>query len=138
MQVLSDSHALLVVGSEQPHYTASKIFPYILACKPLLAVFHRSSSVVGILRETGAADPVTFGEQDRLPEKVQEIAVRLGQLLSFPPGFRPATRWQAFEAYTTHAMTARLAEVFDRAVKRQTPTAREGGPLLASPSEARR
>lgn len=130
MQVLSDSHALLVVGSEQPHYTASKIFPYILACKPLLAVFHRASSVVSILRETGAGDPVTFSEQDRVSEKSEEIAARLRQLLLLPAGFQPATRWQAFEAYTTRAMTARLAEVFDRVVARQA-SAESGGTLLA-------
>jgi hypothetical protein len=125
MQILSDSHALLVVGSEQPHYTASKIFPYILACKPLLAVFHRASSVVSILRETGAGDPVTFSEQDRLSEKAEEIAARLRQLLLLPSGFRPATRWQAFDAYTTRAMTARLGKVFDKVVARHAPARSE-------------
>jgi hypothetical protein len=49
MQILLDSHALLVLGSESAHYTASKIFPYILANRPLLAVFHEESSVVRIL-----------------------------------------------------------------------------------------
>lgn len=137
MQVLSDSHALLVVGSEQPHYTASKIFPYILACKPLLAVFHRASSVVSILRETGAGDPVTFSEQDSLSGKIDEVASRLRQLLLLPSGFRPATRWQAFEAYTARAMTARLAAVFDKVVARRVP-AESGGTLLAYSAEARR
>ena len=132
MQVLSDSHALLVVGSEQPHYTASKIFPYILACKPLLAVFHRASSVVSILRETGAGDPVTFSEQDPLPGKIEAIGARLGQLLSLPRGFRPATCWEAFESYTARAMTERLARVFDKVVARSADESE--GTLLAYPS----
>jgi hypothetical protein len=137
MQVLSDSHTLLVVGSEQPHYTASKIFPCILACKPLLAVFHGASSVVSILRETGAADPVTFSEHDPLSGKIEEITERLRQLLLLPPGLRPATRWEAFEAYTARAMTARLAGVFDQVVARHAP-AESGRILLAYPSDARR
>jgi len=137
MQVLSDSHALLVVGSEQPHYTASKIFPYILAAKPLLAVFHCASSVVSILQETGAGEPVTFSEQRGLSGKIEEIAARLRQLLSLPSGFRPATRWEAFERYTARAMTARLAEVFDNAVTRDAAAESEGT-LLAYSSDAGR
>jgi len=132
MQVLSDSHALLVVGSEQPHYTASKIFPYILAAKPLLAVFHRDSSVVSILNQTEAGIPVTFSEQDRLPGKVEEIAARLRQLLLLPAGFRPSTRWAAFERYTTRAMTARLAQVFDKVLARHSSTEDEGTSLAYS------
>src|SRR3984893_16579329 len=60
IQILLDSHALVVVGSEAPHYTASKIFPYILAAKPLLAVFHEDSSAVKLLEETRAGRAVTF------------------------------------------------------------------------------
>jgi len=137
MQVLSDSHALLVVGSEQPHYTASKIFPYILARKPLLAVFHRASSVVSILRETAAGDAVTFTDQDPLSAKIGEIAARLRQLLLLPAGFRPATRWEAFEAYTARAMTARLAKVFDKAVARRARGESEGTLLAHFPEAGR-
>ncbi len=40
LQCLLDAEALFVPGSDDPGYTASKIYPYILAQKPLLAVFH--------------------------------------------------------------------------------------------------
>jgi len=61
IQVMLDSHALIVLGSESAHYTASKIFPCILASKPLLAIFHENSSVVRILHETQAGHVITFG-----------------------------------------------------------------------------
>ena len=80
---------------------------------------------------------MTFSEQDRVSGKIEEIAARLRQLLLLPAGFRPATRWQAFEAYTTRAMTARLAEVFDRVVARHA-SAESGGTLLAYLGEVRR
>src|SRR2546428_7188667 len=44
LQCLLDAEALVVPGSDDPGYTASKIYPYILARKPLLAIFHEQSS----------------------------------------------------------------------------------------------
>ena len=48
------------VGSELPYYTPSKIFPFILAERPLLAIFHEKSSAVRIVRESGAGTVVAF------------------------------------------------------------------------------
>ncbi|HKO19094.1 MAG TPA: hypothetical protein VJU82_09425, partial [Acidobacteriaceae bacterium] len=45
LRCLADADALIVPGSDDPQYTASKIYPYILAKKPLLAIFHERSSV---------------------------------------------------------------------------------------------
>jgi hypothetical protein len=115
MQILLDSHALLVLGSESAHYTASKIFPYILADRPLLAIFHEESSVVRILEETQAGNVVTFGSSCSIEKKIEEIAKLLQQTLSLPRGSTPPTRWEAFEPYTARAMTSRLAQVFDKA-----------------------
>jgi hypothetical protein len=111
-----DSHALLAVGSESVHYTASKIFPCILAARPLLAVFHEKSSVATILKETQAGDVIEFGAARPVSATVEDIAEQLRKLLALPPNSRPPTNWAAFERYTTKAMTGRLAAVFDAAV----------------------
>jgi hypothetical protein len=115
MQIMLDSHVLLAVGSESSHYTASKIFPCVLAARPLLAVFHENSSVVTILKETQAGEPVTFGQTQPVLATVDEMATRLRDLLALPPGARPPTRWEVFERYTARAMTALLTKVFDKA-----------------------
>jgi hypothetical protein len=115
IQVMLDSDALIAVGSESAHYTASKIFPCILADKPLLAIFHENSSVVRILQETRAGHVITFGNGCSLGEKTEEIAELLQQTLSLPRGSNPPTRWEAFEPYTVRAMTSRLAKVLDKA-----------------------
>jgi hypothetical protein len=114
IQILLDSDALVIVGSEAPHYTASKIFPYILAAKPLLAVFHAESSAVKLLQETCAGNAVTFDTDHPLPTVVGEIGTALQELLRRPVGWRPPTNWEKFDPYTARAVTARLAEVFDR------------------------
>jgi hypothetical protein len=116
LQILVDSHALVVIGSDEPHYTASKIFPYILARRPLLAVFHEASSVVRILQETQAGRVITFSSGHPPIERVQEISECLEAILSLPRDYQPPTRWEAFEPYTARAMTARLAQAFEKAL----------------------
>jgi hypothetical protein len=120
IQILLDSDALVVVGSEAPHYTASKIFPYILAAKPLLAIFHEESSAVKILKETCAGNAVTFGTGRPPLSVVGEIDAELEELLRLPAGWRPPTNWEKFEPYTARAVTARLVEVFNRTVQSTT------------------
>jgi hypothetical protein len=51
IRVQLDAHALLLLGSSEAHYTASKLFPALASRRPLLAVYHEASSVVGILRQ---------------------------------------------------------------------------------------
>lgn len=119
MQIMLDSHALLIVGSQLPHYTASKVFPYIASARPLLAVFHERSSVVAILKEAQAGMIVTFGDSRPVLTLADDIAQCLQDLLALPPTSRAQTKWEAFERYTARAMTARLAKVFDKSVRQR-------------------
>ncbi len=116
LQLMIDSNALLLIGSDQPHYTASKIFPYILAGKALVAVFHEDSNVISIMRETGAELPVTYNSTDGPEEKVSEICERLelvlGQIETHAIGAG------VLEKYSTATMTSHLAECFTRATAR--------------------
>jgi glycosyltransferase involved in cell wall biosynthesis len=113
IQILLDSDALVLLGSEAPHYTASKIFPYILAAKPLVAVFHEQSSAVKLLSETGAGKAVTFSASRPPRTVLSEIEAAVGEVLALPSGWCPPTRWEKFEPFTARAVTAQLAEVFD-------------------------
>jgi hypothetical protein len=42
--VLRDSTAVLLIGSSERHYTPSKVFPALVAEKPVLAVMHEASN----------------------------------------------------------------------------------------------
>jgi len=54
------------------------------------------------------------------------------RVAALDPGYEPRTRWQAFEAYTTRAMTARLAGIFDKVLARHPPVENEGTSLAYS------
>lgn len=120
IQILLDSNALIIIGSEARHYTASKIFPYVLAAKPLLAVLHEGSHAGKLLRELCAGTAVTFGVTRPLARIHDEIGRAMKELLCLPPGWHPPTQWEKFEPYTARGVTARLAEVFDRTVRSAT------------------
>jgi hypothetical protein len=117
LQILLDSDALAVVGSESPHYTASKIFPYILAAKPLLVILHEESNAVKLLQETCAANAVTFGPGRPLRSIVKDIGTALQELLRLPTDWLAPTNWEKVEPYTARAVTSRLADVLDHTVQ---------------------
>jgi hypothetical protein len=118
LQVLLDSQALLVVGSDEPHYTASKVFPYVLSQRPIVAVCHEASGIVPVLRETGAGCVVTFGEGDSPEDHVEAIVAGLADALAQPPDRPVKIGREAFEPYTARTMAGRLAGAFDRALGR--------------------
>lgn len=126
LQVMLDSHALFLLGSEEPHYTASKVFPYILAHRPLLAVFHEASNVVAILRDTGVADAITFNFKSSPATRVEEILEALERILFLPAASQVQTRRVGFEPYTTRAMAGRLASCFDQSTHHRTLRISEG------------
>lgn len=114
LQCLLDASALIMPGSDDPGYTASKLFPCILARKPLLAVFHEASSVNDVLRSTQAGISVPF----RSGDSADSVARRIHDAWFAPQAWRepPRTDWEAFEPYTAGEMTRRQCEVFDRLV----------------------
>jgi hypothetical protein len=112
LRCLQDADALFIPGSDDPGYTASKLYPYILARKPLLAVFHKNSSVVKVMEETGAGTVVTFNGVESLESATQEIYARW---FAVQKRETPELNRTAFEPYTARSMTRRLCEVFDRA-----------------------
>jgi len=112
---LSRAHALVAVGSDDPSYSASKIFPYILARRPLLLVFHRRSPVLRFAEQTGAGLRFAFDG----PPDVDALADEVCRRWFAPAGPRAAGEFDAaaFAPFTAEAMTARLAEVFARATE---------------------
>lgn len=115
LQILTESDGLIALGSEEAHYTASKIFPYILARKPILAVFHEASSVVEILRSTCSGETLTFGSGVAPLDLAVTISSRLESML-LNPSASSSNSLDGFGHCTTRAMTGRLAKVFDSVV----------------------
>src|SRR5262249_24408855 len=84
LTVQTQATAILMMGSSERHYTASKLYPGLLAKRPILAVYHEASSVVEILRH--AAHPptvrvVTYNDTDRAESRLEAIYTELSALI---------------------------------------------------------
>jgi len=115
LQVLLDADLLVIPGSTDTNYTASKLYPYILANRPLLAVFNEQSSVVEILAKTRAGDCVTFVNEDPATELGGRILPVMKAMLEKLP-FTPATDWNEFEPYSAREATRRQVAFFNQIV----------------------
>ncbi len=115
LRLLRDADHLVVPGSEDPDYTASKLYPYILSRRPVLAVFNQNSSVVDILRDTGAGSAVTFNGETPSDDLAERVCETWAPMLERLP-YTPDTDWDAFEPYSAGTMTQRQVEMFDRVV----------------------
>jgi hypothetical protein len=113
--LLQAADTVLIVGSDDPGYSASKIYPCIAAGRPILAVLHAASPAGAIITECRAGAVVGFDPSEAGDALARRLAPVVQQSLERPAGTRPPTDWRAFEPHTARAMTARLAAVFDAA-----------------------
>jgi hypothetical protein len=113
------AHAVIILGSSEPHYTASKIFQAVLSRRPVLGLLHEASTAAAILREAGAGPVVTFDEAQPVSTRVDEICGALLEIACADPGDSPAVRWEAFRAYSAERMAEQLAAAFDEVMARQ-------------------
>lgn len=119
MQTTSDF--LLLVGTTDSEYTASKLYPYIFAKRPILAAFRSSSSVVDILSATHAGEAVTFDASPDEPAFRSTLQRRWAAMLERLP-YTPDTDWEAFAPYTARAMTRRQTDFFEEVLQRVAPS----------------
>jgi hypothetical protein len=113
LAVLARSHGVLLIGSVERHYTASKIYPGLMSGRPYLSVFHRESSSHEILSRAGGGIALGFAGQDSLADVEQPLADALVRLVTTPEDFGRADP-AAYAAYEARAIAAQYAAIFDR------------------------
>jgi hypothetical protein len=119
LALLQSSDAILIIGSDDPSYSASKVYPCILAGRPLLAVLHEASLAGEVIRRCRAGEVVPFGGTETTEDLARRIEPALLRLLYHSREASVATDWTAFASYTARAMTRQQCAVFDRASGRK-------------------
>ncbi|MDB4919646.1 glycosyltransferase [Mucilaginibacter sp.] len=111
---LQQADALFIPGSDDPKYTASKIYPYLLTGKPLLAIFNeKSNAVEGIKECTGDAMVLTFSEDTSyLTGDLFQILTDWGNGL-----FKPLNLSANFKKYNAENLTGQQADLFVKATR---------------------
>jgi glycosyltransferase involved in cell wall biosynthesis len=115
LTTLREADILLLLGSTEPHYTASKVFPSLLAERRLLGVYHEASTAVDILARAagGSVDLVTFGDRVSVGDRVPAIAEALERAIRTAASPVRIER-SVLEPWSARRLAERLADVYDR------------------------
>lgn len=113
LSLLANARALMMIGSDEPHYTASKIYPGLMSGTPFLSLFHAASSSHAILSAAGGGRALAFTTPAELSALHPALVEALGVLAAAPDSLGRADP-TSYAPFTAHAVAARFGEVFDR------------------------
>jgi len=106
------ANGLIIIGSNEAAYTASKLYPYVLAKKQLFAVMHAESSGVKVIGDCNAGYLVPIGEP--IEKATQALTDYLNSICMQTS---PATDWKSFEKYTASNMAKKQVLLFNTVIK---------------------
>jgi len=111
---LQQASALFIPGSDDPQYTASKIYPYLLTQKPLLAIFNGQSSAIPILREYSLKHVYDY-------ETVTETNITdFFSELNNSDSELPLYNQEAINKYSAQQMTVNQCQLFNQVLNRKS------------------
>jgi len=110
---LARSRGLLLIGSDEPHYTASKIYPALMSGRPFVSLFHRASSAHAIVSAAGGGRAFAFDSDAELASLEGPLAEALHSLAYAPELFGAADP-AVYASYRAEAIASHFAEIFDR------------------------
>ncbi|QGZ93401.1 PEP-CTERM/exosortase A-associated glycosyltransferase, family [Terricaulis silvestris] len=112
LATMAGARGVILLGSDEPHYTASKIYPALMSGRPYLSVFHAASSSHSILSRAGGGVSLGFEDAEAIRNLIDPISEALVRLACEPRSFCKSDP-AAFEAYTAHAVAGRFAAIFE-------------------------
>ena len=112
LALVAGSQGLLLIGSDEPHYTASKIYPALMSGVPYLSLYHAASSAHAILARAGGGVALSFASEAELAALRPALAEALRRLAAAPQTFGRADPL-AYAPYSASAVARRFADVFD-------------------------
>lgn len=115
LTVQTQASAVLMMGSSERHYTASKLYPALLARRPVLAVYHEDSTVTDVLRDVArppTARLVTYNDLTSPADLAENVYEQLAALVESPTYRTEMIDIAALEEYSAKFLAGRLAQLF--------------------------
>lgn len=112
LNYLSLADTVMVIGSTEKHYTASKTYQSVLSERPVWAIFHKESSAVQVLKECGADDFLV-----EYTEEMNEVEITEAMKASILKRFATETwqpDYQALDKYSSKESARKLVEAIER------------------------
>jgi hypothetical protein len=120
LRLLQSAGLLLVPGSDDARYTASKLYPYIQSGKPIVGILHENSNAVSVLRTCLPDEPVfTFpGDGGQTAENIFDYL----DFLMKNPGYLPRLDATTFERFSAKEMTRKQTDLFKIVINEESRT----------------
>lgn len=117
LQFLRQAQGVMVIGSTERHYTASKIFQALLSRKPLFGILHEASPAIQVL-QSARADEYVVRYRENMPEDElkNQITDRLDAFLSGNKTWSPDLG--SLHPYSARASAKALVEAMEAALSR--------------------
>jgi len=112
---LKASDAILVLGSTEEHYSPSKIFPAVFSGKPILAILHEKSPVLGLLRESNVGRSLSFSTDTELSSLIPQTATALEAMATLLFD-KDKVNYSIFNEFSAKAGAGKLAAALDKIV----------------------
>lgn len=110
---LSQASRVMVIGSTEKHYTASKTFQALLSKKAVWAMFHKDSSALQFMRQAEAgAYTICYEEGDTQEQLISKIRPQLKRFLTLSEGWFPD--YSALEPYSARTSARSLITAIDK------------------------
>jgi glycosyltransferase involved in cell wall biosynthesis len=126
LQAFRDADALLLLGTNEAHYTPSRVYAALNSARPVIAVYHADSPVTDLLRRFGGPPSIRliqYSAAHPVREQVDELSASLADLLEHPSyDARVVDRRVLCEA-SASTLAGRLADVFNRVSVTERATA---------------
>lgn len=108
-QLLRSVHGCMVIGSTEPHYSASKVFQSILSGRPVFSLLHQDSEALDILQacESGSFS-VGYAPGQDLQDALESALQRFWTCTEWAPNTA------ALEPHSASNAAATLAEAFNQ------------------------
>jgi hypothetical protein len=112
---MDDADVLVVLGSDDPQYSPSKVYPSLLSGRPVVSILHEGGPAVELMRRADAGPVVTFASEADVPGAAAALAAAWPDLMASLG--RPRTVPDAIaHQFSARELTRRQCEVFDRVV----------------------
>jgi hypothetical protein len=112
LNLLSAADTVMVVGSTEKHYTASKVYQAILSKRPVWSIFHQESSAVKVLEEC-EADQYTVRYTEELSREQLKALIKTS-LTDRINGSRWEPKYEALEKYSAKESAAFLLRAIEK------------------------
>ncbi|MBI3885051.1 MAG: hypothetical protein HY302_04900 [Opitutae bacterium] len=121
LRLLQSADGLLLLGSDDRAYSPSKIYPYYMTRRPIIALAHADSLLAELLTQLRCAHVVTLlkpGEETQPPGQIAALLARAAasETLATPT---PLNLTLSDRFLSARAVTARQCAVFDQVLARR-------------------